>query len=156
MNFWVFPSFFEEGREGGRTGWRGCTREHFLNLTSWFLQHRAEITKPGCWRSRSINFLLFFFSLFVSFPNSLRSGRSSQKYLFEWSKSLNGFMTAQKIIDGSLHWMTPEVPLASTPDLFLATYDSLLSKLLKTIFKRRRKGIYVCPISSLPSAESDI
>lgn len=65
-------------------------------------------------------------------------------------------MTAQKNIDSFLYQMTHEVPLASTPDLFLAMYYSLLSKLLKTIFKRRRKGIYVCPISRLPSAENDI
>lgn len=66
-------------------------------------------------------------------------------------------MTAQKKnIDGSLYWMIHTVPLASTPDLFLAMCDSLLLKLLKTIFKRRREGIYVCPISPLPSEENDI
>lgn len=94
----------------------------------------------------SVHNLNWCISFSLSFPNSLRTGSSSQKYFLNCQKSLNGFLTAQKNIDNSLCWMIHKAPLTSTPDLFLATYNSLLLKLLKTIFKRKRKEFYVSPI----------
>lgn len=94
----------------------------------------------------SVHNLNWCISFSLSFPNSLRTGSSSQKYFLNCQKSLNGFLRAQKNIDSSLCWMIHKAPLTSTPDLFLATYNSLLLKLLKTIFKRKRKEFYVSPI----------
>lgn len=96
----------EEGKKEGREGAKILF--NFWILT--FLLAQSRISKLD-----SVHNLNWYISFSLSFPNSLRTGSSSQKYFLNFQKSLNGFLTAQKNIDSSLCWMIHKAPLTSTP-----------------------------------------